>query len=322
MNPVARAAVRLASAWRGARLSILIFHRVLAQPDALMPGEPDSAEFDALLEAVAQNFSTLSLSEAVRHLSAGSLPPRALCITFDDGYADNAEIALPLLQRHGLPATFFVATEFLDGGRMWNDSVIESVRRAPGPQWDLSALQLGEHTLGTAAQRCQAIAAILNQLKYLPLPQRLEKVQALVGHVGQPLPDNLMMTAQQVRSLRRAGMEIGGHTRSHPILTKLAPEAAREEMRAGKMRLEEILDEAVTLFAYPNGKPNQDYAAEHVLMTRELGFQTAVSTAWGSAQRDSDIFQLPRFTPWERAPQRFILRLAQNLFRDQTQFAH
>ena len=77
------------------------------------------------------------LIEGVRGLATGSLPDRAVTVTFDDGYADNAEVALPILQRHGVPATFFVATGYLNGGRMWNDSIIEAIRRAPATELDL-----------------------------------------------------------------------------------------------------------------------------------------------------------------------------------------
>jgi hypothetical protein len=72
----------------------------------------------------------------------------------------------------------------------------------------------------------------------------------------------------------------------------------------------------VRLFAYPNGKPNQDYAADHARIARELGFTAAVSTAWGAASAASDPFQLPSFTPWDRSRMRFMLRMAQNLRRD------
>lgn len=315
-------AVKMASALNGPRLSILIFHRVLARPDALMPGEPDAKTFDALIAAIARTFNVLPLRVAVQRLRENNLPPRALCVTFDDGYADNAEIALPILLRHHLPATFFVATDFLDGGRMWNDSIIETVRRASGPSFDLRDLGLGNYAVDTLDARRLTIDALLNQLKYLPLAERTRQVAAIAARIDAALPDNLMMSTQQLRNLRASGMEIGAHTHTHPILVRQTAEAAHAEMRLGKSRLEEILDEPVTVFAYPNGKPDQDYAAEHVKMVQDLGFECAVSTAWGSARPNSDLWQLPRFTPWERTPPRFVMRLVQNLFRAQTQFAH
>src|ERR1044071_7430526 len=76
------------------------------------------------------------------------LPKRALSITFDDGYADNYNVAAPILLRLGLAATFFVATGFLDGGCMFNDVVIEALRCAGGAELDLDDLGLGRHPLG------------------------------------------------------------------------------------------------------------------------------------------------------------------------------
>jgi peptidoglycan/xylan/chitin deacetylase (PgdA/CDA1 family) len=294
-------------------LSILIYHRVLPEPDPLFPGEVDRIEFDRQLRLLKSMFNVIPLIEGVRRLRAGTLPPRAACITFDDGYADNAEIALPLLQRHGVHATFFVATGFLDGGRMWNDTVIETVRRAPGGQIDARPLGLGVHPARSVAERQGAIGALIGQLKYLDLDQRLEQVSRLAELVGSPLPDDLMMRSEQVRQLHQAGMEIGGHTVRHPILATLAPEAARAEIANGKRALEELIGDQVRLFAYPNGKPGTDYRAEHVEMVRELGFEGAVSTAWGAGRGSPDLFQLPRFSPWDRDRLRFTLRMARNL---------
>jgi peptidoglycan/xylan/chitin deacetylase (PgdA/CDA1 family) len=110
-------------------------------------------------------------------------------------------------------------------------------------------------------------------------------------------------------------MTIGAHTVTHPILACTSDSAARHEIVASKRALEEQLGAPVGLFAYPNGKPGRDYSAAHVAMVREAGFDAAFSTAWGVASRTSDPFQLPRFTPWDRAPWRFGVRLAQNLRR-------
>ncbi|MCS6944605.1 MAG: polysaccharide deacetylase family protein, partial [Sutterellaceae bacterium] len=126
---------------------------------------------------------------------------------------------------------------------------------------------------------------------------------------------SLMMNCEQVADLAAAGFDIGGHTVTHPILARLSPEEARAEIAGGKSDLEAIVGRRVALFAYPNGVPGKDYAAEHVRLVRACGFQAGVSTAWGVAVWRSDPFQLPRFTPWDRTRLRFGLRLAQNLTR-------
>lgn len=298
-----------------ARLSILSYHRVLPQPDPLFPEEVDAKTFDQQMAQLAACFNFLPLHDAVQGLRQGNLPPRVACVTFDDGYADNAEVALPILQHHGIPATFFVATGFLDGGRMWNDTVIELVRRAPGQMLDLSGMDLGQFEIGTIPQRRQAIFSLLGVLKYLPLEARQSKVEEMRAHVPVVPPDDLMMSREQVRMLHGAGMETGGHTVNHPILARLDPAAARAEIANGKEALEAIIRAPVRFFAYPNGKPGQDYLADHVRMVKNLGFEAAVSTAWGAARSGSDLYQLPRFTPWDRGRVRFMLRMAQNMTR-------
>ncbi|SEK28528.1 polysaccharide deacetylase family protein [Nitrosovibrio tenuis] len=298
---------------RDSRLSILIYHRVLPHPDTLFPDESDAVNFDQQMKQLVACFNVIPLIDAVQGLNRGKLPSRAACITFDDGYADNAEIALPILQKHGLHATFFVASSFLDGGRMWNDTVIELVRRAPGPELDLSSVGLGQFQIGSIPQRRQAIHYLLGELKYMGLESRKAKVEAMCTLVPVLPPRNLMMTSDQVRVLHRAGMEIGGHTANHPILSGMENNTARAEIAQGKEMLEGITRAPVRLFAYPNGKPGRDYLSDHVRILKGLGFDGAVSTAYGVAKKDCDVFQLPRFTPWGRGLARFTLQMARNM---------
>lgn len=302
-----------------ARLSILIFHRVLPRPDPIFPGDVDARQFDEMLQWVKRWCNVLPLDEATVRLKDGTLPARAAAITFDDGYADNHDIALPILQRHGLSATFFIATGYLDGGRMFNDTVIEAVRHTTSDQIDLQEFGLRPPSgatywpLGSAAARADVIGAILGCIKYAAADQRLGLAEKIASLFGVTLPTDLMMSSDQVRAMRRAGMQIGAHTHTHPILARLDKRAVREEILLGKNRLEALLDEPATMFAYPNGRPSKDYVAESVAAVREAGFAAAVTTAVGSADRASDPYQLPRFTPWERRRTQFGLRLAANL---------
>jgi peptidoglycan/xylan/chitin deacetylase (PgdA/CDA1 family) len=303
--------------WPQDRLSILIYHRVLPQPDPLFPGEVDAQVFERHLRLLKRFFNVIPLLEATRRLRERSLPPRAACITFDDGYDDNATVALPLLQRHGLSACFFIATAYLGAGRMWNDRVIEHVRRATGDALDLSACGLGRLPIDTILLKSKAIGAILSTIKYLPFDQRQALLEQICGAATATATasQDLMMSTGQVMALHRAGMEIGAHTVNHPILATLSERAARAEILGSKCQLENIIEAPVRLFAYPNGKPGQDYGPRHVDIVRDLGFDAAVATQWGAARHDSDPFQLPRFTPWDRGRMRFLLRLRQNIDR-------
>ncbi|MYN40938.1 polysaccharide deacetylase family protein [Duganella sp. FT109W] len=267
------------------RLSVLIYHRVLAAPDPLLPSLPDVQRFDRQMALLRRHFTVLPVSQAVRRLQDQTLPPRAACITFDDGYADNAEHALPVLQKYGLNATFFIASGYLDGGQMWNDDIIDYVRQAGG----------GPQTLDQ----------LLMELKYLPFEHRQRTASALAPPRRRPL----MLRSDQLRALHAAGMEIGAHTHRHPILAAVPDADARADIAQGKAMLEDIIQAPVTLFAYPNGKPGADYCQRHVHMVQKIGFDAAFSTVAGAAYEGSDLLQLPRFTPWEPDRLRFLLRL-------------
>lgn len=296
---------------RDARLSILIFHRVTPQRDPLFPGEMHAARFDATLAWLARWFRVLPLRDAIARLQAAELPARALAITFDDGYADNVEVALPILQRHGMPASFFVASDYLGGGCMWNDEIIEAVRASTLDELD--AGPLGRHSLRDVEARRRAIAQLIAQIKYLPPLVRAEAVHEVQRCARVGAAPALMMYPEGVRTLHRAGMEIGAHTATHPILARLTRADAANEIARGRTALEEIIGEPVTGFAYPNGKPDTDYLREHVDMVRAQGFAYALSTARGAARLGDDVFELPRFTPWDDTRLRFGLRMARNL---------
>lgn len=312
--PGLRAALTLASpGGRRGKVSILIYHRVLPAPDPLRTGDPDADTFRWQMQLLADHFNVLPLREAARRLREGSLPPRAACVTFDDGYADNCTIALPILREVGLPATFFIATAYLDGGRMFNDTLIEFAKAVLAGPCDLSALGLGTHAIDTVADRRRLMGTLIGHFKYQPPEQRLPAAEKLAADFGIRLPDNLMMSTEQLRALHAASMDIGGHTHTHPILARQDAEAARNEIGLGKDRLEALLGSPVRVFAYPNGRPVKDYGPEHVRMAVECGFEAAVSTRPAAADRDSGPHELPRFTPWDRTPARFGLRLLRSL---------
>ena len=202
-------AIRLLSgAGDHGKLSIFIFHRVLPQPDPLFPGEVDCQSFGQLMAWVARWFRVLPLAEALELLNRGELPRASACITFDDGYADNLTYAQPILEKHGLCATLFVASGFLDGGLMWNDRLIESIRHCAASEIDLNALGLGVAAIDTVAAKRELIGAVIATTKYLEPAERDQRVALLVQAAAVDLPADLMLTSQQLRTLHGRGMGI------------------------------------------------------------------------------------------------------------------
>jgi peptidoglycan/xylan/chitin deacetylase (PgdA/CDA1 family) len=303
----------LTTATRRSRLSILIYHRVFAQPDAFHADVPDTTMFSWQMQLLHRYYNVVPLAQAIELLKSGELPARTACVTFDDGYADNFLHALPVLKQWQIPATFFVASGFLNGGMMWNDVVLESIRHFEDGQLDLQTVGLDQYILGNLQSRQQLVAQLLPTIKYMSLSQRNEVTHYLAELAKHQLPDDLMMTTEQLKQLHASGMEIGGHTVSHPILSSLTTQQAEQEIGDGREQLSALLDGAIIrYFAYPNGKPEQDFTSEHANIVKQLGFEGAVSTRCSSAAIDCDLYQLPRFTPWDTTPFKFAMRLMKN----------
>jgi len=205
----------------------------------------------------------------------------------------------------------FVATDYLDGGLVFNDAVIAAMRQAPA-RLDLTDLGFGLLELRDMKSRRAASERLIEELKYRPGDERRRRAMEILERAGGAPPRGLMLTKMQVRELRVSGVDIGAHTATHPILACMEPTAARDDMAQSKETLEGILGEAVDLFAYPNGRPGQDYDARHVAMARDLGFKAAVSTAWGAAYPGCDLFQVPRVAPWDVTAGRYAARLVKS----------
>lgn len=290
------------------KLFILIYHRVLDGPDFMRPDEVDKERFTWQMELLAKHFNVLPLAEALERMQHDTLPPRAVCITFDDGYADNVTNALPILQRFGLHATFFIASGFLDGGRMWNDTVIEAVRNLTTETLDLSAQGLGLFATGSESQKSQTAQDILQKIKHLDFSERATLVDSIAAQ-SQDLPDDLMLTTEQLKHLHQSGMEIGGHTVNHPILARLDDEAAQIEIENNKTHLELLLSTPIKFFAYPNGVRGKDFLMKHMEMVRGTGYRAALTTNWGVSQKNTNPYSLLRFTPWDKHDIKFMIRM-------------
>jgi len=297
------------------RVAIVNYHRVLAAPSPFLASEPDIDIFTWQMELLARCFNVLSLRDALAAIDSGRVPPRAVCITFDDGYRSVHDLALPVLRRLGLPATVFVSSGYVDGRNMWNDRIVEAVETLPAEELDLAEFGLGVYSLRSVDDRAATLGSLTEASKYLPPQERSRLVGRLQTLVGERASEGLMLTPEMVVNLDRHGIEIGAHTVTHPILTSLDDASAMQEIRDSKRELEAIVGKPVTLFAYPNGKVGKDFDHRHVAMVREAGFQAAFTTAVGAITRHHDRYQLPRSRPWDETPMRFALRLLQWLAR-------
>lgn len=300
----------IAAPRRGAgRLCILNYHRILEETDPMLKDEPALATFRWQMKLLADGFNVLSLQEALAALASGKLPPRAVCITFDDGYRSLHDLALPVLREFRLPATVFVTTGYIGSGNMWNERIIDSVRRLPNGPLELGRFGLPPMTLAGREQRRHLLQDLTQRAKYLPPDERMALTEALEQLAGGPAAESLMLTPDMIRALAAGRVEIGAHTVSHPILSRVDDATARFEIEQCKHDLEAITGSRVRYFAYPNGKPGLDFDQRHAAMAKAAGYDAAFSTAAGAASGRDDLFQLPRSSPWDATPMLYAVRL-------------
>ena len=312
MNLVRALTAMASPGGRRGRLLTFFFHRVLERPDPMQPGELDARRFDEVLRWIGAQFEVLAPLEACTRWAAGRLPACAAIITFDDGYRDNHDVALPILKRHGMHAAFFIATGYLGDGVQFNDRLTEALRELHAESFDAHSLGLGVLATGSLEAKLLALERLREAIKYLEPNARSEAVERVEKACGAASPAHprprIMMTPAEVAALAANGMEIGGHTVMHPILQSVDDETAAAEIRSGREDLTSMLGRAPSLFAYPNGRPGADFDGRHARMAREAGFSYAFSTARGVATAATDPMMLPRFMPWNTDRGRFQLQ--------------
>lgn len=247
----------------------------------------DRRLWSATAEALDEQFETLvrhtdvvgpaDITDAMRR-GVG----RRVLLTFDDGYRDNYDIAFPVLRRHGLRATFFLVTGFVDApAAAWWDEIAWMVRKATrmslaaGENGHAGSLSLLPDDHGTT------IASLVRHYKTLPDAQGERFLAWLAdttgsGRCSRADIEDLWMTWDMAREMRSAGMWIGGHTVTHPVLSRLSPERQREEIGTCGRRLVEELGEPMRWFAYPVGARDAFNATTQAI-ARECGVELAFS---------------------------------------------
>ncbi|MGI5310485.1 polysaccharide deacetylase family protein [Rheinheimera sp. WS51] len=288
------------------KLSILIYHQVLASKDPMRPTEPTADIFDWQMRLIKRYFTPLTLDEALNHLKAGTLPANAICVTFDDGYLNNLTVAQPILAKYAIPATVYVATAFSHGTNMWNDRLLYLFSDPKRQQLVLNETRL---TLTDWANRREQAQQWLKQLKYLPPTERIALIDKFYQQNNCTEQTPLMMSPEQIKQLADKGITIGAHTVNHPILKVLPVAKQHQEIAQSKQELEQWTGKAVEHFAYPNGVENIDFDQETVNCVQELGFKTAVATNWGVSTQQTSVYTLKRFTPWDSSAFKFHARL-------------
>lgn len=279
---------------------IVMYHRVIADArlDPFSLGMCVShAHFDEQIGYLRREFSPIGMSQAISLLEQGRpLPDRAVSVTLDDGYLDNLEHALPVLERHGMPATLFMPTGGMNSAApLWWDRVIHALASTRKSSVEASLIGLPKTARLSLAgwSRTKSVEKILATLWTQPLTQTLAIVDALETDLlptGCDPSGALRLNSNQLLEMHRRGIEIGAHTVRHPNLTLEPPAQVRWEMETSKMELESLCGTPVNGFAYPAGWMND----ETISVAREAGFRYAVATTSGFSTPQRDLFKLSR----------------------------
>jgi peptidoglycan/xylan/chitin deacetylase (PgdA/CDA1 family) len=249
-------------------LTVLTYHRI-AHPmtasnvdDGVVDARPEA--FERQLLFLKRHCNVITLDDLLEFRNGAPLPANPVLVTFDDGYKDNHDVAMPILARHGIKAVFFVATGFLAERRLfWWDKVSYLVKRSQRETLELEYPKKQTIVLGTSrVDRVRAVRATLKTIKAyfgLDVERYLDDVERASGvslsrDVELRMTDDLLMSWDDVRSLRRAGMSVQSHTRSHRVLHTLSAAELAAELGGSREELEGVLGERVCAVAYPVGK--------------------------------------------------------------------
>jgi peptidoglycan/xylan/chitin deacetylase (PgdA/CDA1 family) len=323
---------------------ILVYHRVAegnVDPWALGVSPAHFAQQLQVLKTIAD---PVSLERLVNAKADHELPPRPVCVTFDDGYADNLFAAKPALESYGVPGTVFITTGYLGvPENLWWDELTKLILD-PASRLDELHLSLNgydhewvfpqvqgslEGPLDGQDPHCNwrawelvpgprqaaylEIYGVLVKLSDAEREQAMEQLRR--GATYTDRSQHRALTEDEVRQLAGGELvQIGAHTLTHPILSHLAPEQQQQEIAGSKSRLEGITGRTITTFAYPYGKKNH-YNRHTVDTVRTNGFVCACSNFGGLVTRSSNRFQLPRFQPMDWDGDRFA-DVVQGWYRD------
>jgi peptidoglycan/xylan/chitin deacetylase (PgdA/CDA1 family) len=320
-----------------ARGVILVYHRVAEEACDPWGLCVTPRHFDEHMDVLRRSARVVRLSEFASELGQEGTRP-VVAITFDDGYADNVHAAQPILERHGLPATFFLVSGHVGGTReFWWDE-LDRILLEPGTLPARLELEVGadrvcadlnegivysaeEYERNRAwriwddppTSRHALYCDLWNRLRPASHQERervLESLRAWSGIGKQGRPRRLALSqADSVTARRSALIEIGGHTRTHPRLAALTPAEQLSEIQGCRDDLEALTEGPIASFAYPYGG-RLDYDGATIALVRETGFARACAVAVDTGS-SLDPFQLPRKQVDDGDGESFLRRLSE-----------
>jgi peptidoglycan/xylan/chitin deacetylase (PgdA/CDA1 family) len=285
-------------------VAVLMYHSVKEFPaeqvNTLGGIVHSTSIFRMQMELLARRCAPVSMDDVLRFTQGEKdLPAPCFAVTFDDGYADNLEIAAPILEQLGIPGAFYITVGYIETGNLpWAVRVRHAFATTKQKSW--TAPNCKEYSLADVEARNQAFAQACQYLSALTGSQQEYAVvqieqQLSVLRVTEP---NMMLKWDQVRALVKRGHIVGSHTVSHPNLAHVKDDAnLRHELAESKRQLDAQLGVPVRHFSYPVPALKPHWTARTVEVSRDAGYTTAVTTNPGLVNRHDDPLSLHRVRP-------------------------
>jgi peptidoglycan/xylan/chitin deacetylase (PgdA/CDA1 family) len=282
------------------RLTILMYHAIVRSPLALTHWcFLDERSFGRQIAYLREHFDVIGLSEAVRRLKDRALVRPTAVITFDDGFANTYDVAGPILNAAGLPATVFLTTGLIGtDDTLWfcrlNDALART--RCKSFEWDGARFDVSRWEA-----RATTAATIQERLKKRSHPVLLRELGCILDLLGAEPDEPLdaaspyrMLSAEAVREMSLGRFEFGAHTHHHAILSRITPDERAVEIERSVEAVLAMTDRPCELFAYPNGK-REDYDEETIDMLGSYGIRSAVTAVSGVNDPSTHVMELKRY---------------------------
>ena len=264
------------------RLRILCYHGICADGLTKDPWIPQyfvgASAFEKQLQYLGRNAQVLPLREAVDRLRDGSLPPRCVSLTFDDGYANNLELAYPLLRKYGMPATIFLSSTYMESGDFFPFLKLKLIQLDGGV--DLAKAPLADYKSATLDEVNRTAAPWWPEVR-----ARLSDAQC---RTLRPL------SVEEVKGADAGLIDFGPHSHTHCIFKNETPERRRQEIRTSIRKVNEWTSRPVHLFSYPNGQRGDFGEPDKQVLCAE-GIQAAVTGICGANNGRSELLELKRY---------------------------
>ena len=280
---------------------VLMYHSVVENPETTATSigiSQPRADFEAHIRAIARRFNPVTVEEVAQFAKGKRpLPAKSVAVTFDDGFADNYDTAMPVLNHYGVPATFYIMVNAVETGKPpWYCRLRSAFGTTRRPEWsDPEHPQTCPLVTREGRERALNMAFEIGARKTGETQERfLRRVEKSLEVEPLGPQHGLMMSWDKVRALRKAGHNIGGHTLSHPNLAHVSGEEAKSEIVGCKKRLEEALGEPIDHFSYPHPALNPQWNSSTLDLTREAGFKSAVLTTCGPVRAGDEPLALKR----------------------------